>query len=122
MQQSGRRLAEIPVSGSYLSAWQTAASSAAARIRPAAEPHLYYDLCKRALDVSIAAVLMLAAFPLLLVASLLIWVTTGESPILAQRRVGHLGEEFSMLKLRSMRRNVGDVPAALPTAIIAPKQ
>jgi lipopolysaccharide/colanic/teichoic acid biosynthesis glycosyltransferase len=70
---------------------------------PAPEPHLLYDAAKRGIDMVLAAGLLLAALPVLLLACIAIWLTTGEAPVLAQRRVGLLGQEFTMLKLRTMR-------------------
>jgi lipopolysaccharide/colanic/teichoic acid biosynthesis glycosyltransferase len=46
--------------------------------------------------------LIVLTLPLLVVAGALIWLTTGESPLLRQRRVGREGREFKMLKLRTM--------------------
>src|SRR3972149_1134202 len=105
MQQSGRRLAEIPVSGSYLPSRQIIAPSAAspAGLHPAPQPYPGYDVLKRFLDLLIATVLLAAALPLLMTACLVIWLSTREAPVLAQRRVGYLGHEFPMLKLRTMR-------------------
>ena len=73
-------------------------------ILPAAEePHLLYDVSKRAIDVLVAGILLVLSLPLLAFASLAIMATTGQAPLLRQRRVGFRGVEFVMLKLRTMR-------------------
>jgi lipopolysaccharide/colanic/teichoic acid biosynthesis glycosyltransferase len=72
-------------------------------VRAASSPHFAYDATKRLIDVLIASLLLLLALPLLAVACLVIVLTTRENPFLAQRRVGWLGREFTMLKLRTMR-------------------
>jgi lipopolysaccharide/colanic/teichoic acid biosynthesis glycosyltransferase len=56
----------------------------------------------------LALALLVLALPIVALAALAIWLTTGESPLLSQRRVGLLGREFTMLKLRTMRG--ADVP------------
>ncbi len=57
---------------------------------------------KRALDVLLAAALLTALAPVLAVAILLIRLTSRGDPIFVQPRIGLHGEEFSMLKLRTM--------------------
>ncbi len=61
---------------------------------------------KRALDVVIAAVLLLVASPLLLAASLLVLLANGRPVFLRQQRLGRDGRPFGMWKLRTM--HVGD--------------
>ena len=81
------------------------ASRAAAS--PASQPHRFYDVTKRGIDIAVAGLLLLLALPLLLLAGLAIVLTTRQAPLLLQRRVGWLGEPFTMLKLRTMRREDG---------------
>jgi exopolysaccharide biosynthesis polyprenyl glycosylphosphotransferase len=57
---------------------------------------------KRALDVSIAAVALILAAPLLLAAMLAILVFDGRPILFKQQRVGRDGRPFRMLKLRTM--------------------
>jgi lipopolysaccharide/colanic/teichoic acid biosynthesis glycosyltransferase len=57
---------------------------------------------KRALDVTLAAVLLAAAAPLLGVAWVAIRLETPGSAIYRQRRVGRGGRDFDLLKLRTM--------------------
>ena len=73
------------------------------RVEPARAPHILYDTFRRAIDVVLSLALLLVASPLILVACLAILATTRRSPLLIQRRVGWLGHEFWMLKLRTMR-------------------
>lgn len=57
---------------------------------------------KRAFDVVAASVLLLLATPLLLVAGLLVKLTTNGPALFSQARVGRDGELFFMHKLRTM--------------------
>lgn len=66
--------------------------------------HPVHDFLKRVIDVALASALLIALAPLLVIASALIWCTTGDNPVYRQRRVGRCGAEFTMLKLRTMRR------------------
>jgi lipopolysaccharide/colanic/teichoic acid biosynthesis glycosyltransferase len=81
-------------------------------VRAASTPHFLYDASKRFIDVVIAMALLVLALPVLVPACLVILVTTRENPLLAQRRVGWLGREFSMLKLRTMRSTAAETTAA----------
>jgi len=74
-----------------------------AEASPASSPHPLYDLTKRIIDVAIASTLLVLALPLILAACCAIVLTTGQFPLLLQRRVGWLGNEFTLLKLRTMR-------------------
>jgi lipopolysaccharide/colanic/teichoic acid biosynthesis glycosyltransferase len=57
---------------------------------------------RRALDVSIAALLLLLAAPLLALACLAIRLESRGSPLYRQLRVGRGGRDFELLKLRTM--------------------
>jgi lipopolysaccharide/colanic/teichoic acid biosynthesis glycosyltransferase len=57
---------------------------------------------KRALDVTLAAMLLAAAAPLLGIAWVAIRLETPGSAIYRQRRVGRGGRDFDLLKLRTM--------------------
>jgi lipopolysaccharide/colanic/teichoic acid biosynthesis glycosyltransferase len=82
---------------------RVSASPARALVRLIEEPHPLYDVTKRVLDILLAMALLLLALPVILIACLAIIVSTREAPLLLQRRVGWLGHEFTMLKLRTMR-------------------
>ena len=86
-------------------------SASVGRSGPAPPPHFAYDASKRVIDVAVAAALLALTLPVLALACLVIAVTTRESPLLAQRRAGWLGREFTMLKLRTMRSS-GEEDAA----------
>jgi lipopolysaccharide/colanic/teichoic acid biosynthesis glycosyltransferase len=57
---------------------------------------------KRALDVTVAAVVLAAAAPALGIAAVLIRLETHGHPIYRQRRVGRAGAPFELYKLRTM--------------------
>jgi len=59
-------------------------------------------MARRAFDVVVAATVLLAAAPLMLVAVLAIRLESRGSPIYRQRRVGKDGQAFDVLKLRTM--------------------
>ncbi len=61
-----------------------------------------YELCKRAFDLAVSAVLLVVLSPLLLALALLIKATSPGPAILTQERVGRGGRVFPFLKFRSM--------------------
>jgi lipopolysaccharide/colanic/teichoic acid biosynthesis glycosyltransferase len=63
-----------------------------------------YNRLRRVIDSVGAAMLLLAAFPLLLVAGSLILVEDGRPILFHQRRVGRFGRLFTIHKLRTMRK------------------
>jgi lipopolysaccharide/colanic/teichoic acid biosynthesis glycosyltransferase len=85
------------------------------------EPHAAYDVSKRCLDIALSLVLLLPALSVSALASLVIWLSTGDSPLLLQRRVGYEGREFRMLKLRTMAR-AGSSGGSPAFALLAAKQ
>lgn len=58
---------------------------------------------KRALDVFLSVVLLLATVPVFLIVAALVKLTSRGPVFFRQRRVGRGGEEFRMLKFRTMR-------------------
>jgi exopolysaccharide biosynthesis polyprenyl glycosylphosphotransferase len=84
------------------------------RLRPlplAYEPLFYLEplqlsnwqlTLKRALDVTLASALLVASAPVLATAALLIKLEDRGPVFFRQRRVGRMGETFTMLKLRTM--------------------
>ena len=61
-----------------------------------------HDLAKRVLDVVVAGLLLLAVLPVMGLVALLV-ATTSRGPVLhRQRRYGHGGSSFQLLKFRSM--------------------
>ena len=71
-------------------------------LHPRSEPHALYNVSKRALDIVLASLLLLASAPVVLLSALLIFLESPGNPFYVQRRVGLLGVEFPMLKLRTM--------------------
>lgn len=62
-------------------------------------------LTKRLMDVTLSALGLLAASPVLLGAALLVWLHDRQSPWYVPVRVGRFGQRFKMIKLRSMVLN-----------------
>ena len=60
---------------------------------------------KRALDVAFSATMIALLSPLLLIVTVLIRTTSRGPALFRQRRVGHNGQHFEMLKFRSMVDN-----------------
>lgn len=58
---------------------------------------------KRAFDISVAAVVLLIALPILLPVSLLVRWNLGSPVIFRQLRPGRFGHPFAMIKFRTMR-------------------
>jgi lipopolysaccharide/colanic/teichoic acid biosynthesis glycosyltransferase len=73
-------------------------------VLPADEPHRLYSAVQRCIDLAFGSVLLLLSLPVIALACVAIAVSTRRSPLLVQRRVGHLGDEFPMLKLRTMKK------------------
>lgn len=59
-------------------------------------------MVKRALDLVMAALLLVVAAPILAAAMLAIWLDDGGPPLYCALRVGRGGRDFRMLKLRTM--------------------
>ncbi len=60
-------------------------------------------LSKRFFDLVAASVLLLLAWPVMLIVALAIWVESGTPILYRQTRVGERGEHFVLTKFRSMR-------------------
>jgi lipopolysaccharide/colanic/teichoic acid biosynthesis glycosyltransferase len=73
---------------------------------------------KRLFDVVVAAVLLIAALPLLAVLAVALRLQTGQSPLFRQRRVTGSGREASVLKLRT----IADSPGSDTTWSVDPGQ
>jgi exopolysaccharide biosynthesis polyprenyl glycosylphosphotransferase len=61
-----------------------------------------YDLSKRAVDVIMASLLILASFPLWIMAAIVVKITSDGPIFFKQTRLGENGKPFEMLKFRSM--------------------
>lgn len=64
---------------------------------------------KRLIDIVLACLALLLLSPLLLVASLAVWLDSGLPVFFRQTRVGLNGNTFGMLKFRSMRANAESI-------------
>ncbi|MFL5894004.1 MAG: sugar transferase [Thermoleophilaceae bacterium] len=71
------------------------------------------DALSRALDVAIAAALLVVASPLLLAALIAIRLESPGSPVYKQLRVGKDGRQFELLKLRTMVSGAEQIGAGL---------
>ena len=81
-------------------------------IAPIHRQRLYRAL-RRAIDVTVACALLLLTLPLVLAAALAVRLTSRGPALYRQRRVGQDGEEFTLLKLRTMTELLDpDAPAA----------
>lgn len=58
---------------------------------------------KRAFDIIVGSLILALASPILLSASLAVWIFDGRPVLFRQRRVGVRGQPFDILKLRTMR-------------------
>lgn len=60
-------------------------------------------LSKRFFDLLAATILLLLAWPVMLVVALAVWLEDGSPILYRQTRVGERGEHFELIKFRSMR-------------------
>lgn len=78
-----------------------------------AEANLYERYIKRAIDVIVAGAGLIVAVPVIAVFSVIIFIEDPGNPIFVQKRVGTNSTYFNIHKLRSMKKNTGDVPTHL---------
>jgi lipopolysaccharide/colanic/teichoic acid biosynthesis glycosyltransferase len=57
----------------------------------------------RVLDIFISLVALILLSPLLLIVAVAVFISVGPSVFFVQKRLGHNGETFNMIKFRSMR-------------------
>ncbi len=72
-------------------------------VEPEGNLSLGYWQAKRLIDVAGALALLMLLGPLMLVIFLVLLITTRGKPLYFQRRVGYLGQPFTMVKFRTMR-------------------
>lgn len=80
------------------------------------DPDLMPDwqrVCKRALDIGVSGVALLALSPVYLFAALAVRRSSAGPILYSQKRVGHLGKPFSIYKFRSMYVNAEATGPAL---------
>ncbi len=63
----------------------------------------FQQILKRVFDVWVSGAMLIATLPVMLFATLAIWLETGRPILYRQKRVGECGEVFEILKFRSMR-------------------
>ena len=71
--------------------------------------HRRYYFFKRMLDVASAVVLIVIFLPFWLIVPLAIWLDNGRPIIFKHKRVGKFGDEFYLLKFRSMVQNADEL-------------
>lgn len=69
---------------------------------PAHEPHAFYDVVKRGMDIAGGAVLLVLAAPILSAASATVALTMRSNPLFFQQRVGLCGRPFTLIKVKTM--------------------
>lgn len=68
---------------------------------------------KRILDLFLTSLTVLMSLPIMLGASLAVWLESGRPIFFSQARVGRYGRIFKMLKFRTMKTNAGDAWATV---------
>ena len=63
----------------------------------------FYHCAKRILDILVAAGLLVATLPLLLLTAVALWLTEGSPVIFRQQRIGRYERPFTLFKFRTMR-------------------
>ena len=71
-------------------------------MQAAPEPHLAYFATKRALDIGVSLVALLATSPMWLTAAVAIVLESGRPILFRQERLGYLARRFVCLKFRTM--------------------
>jgi exopolysaccharide biosynthesis polyprenyl glycosylphosphotransferase len=66
-------------------------------------PHELEKVAKRLIDITVAAVLLLLLFPVMITIGLLVKLTSPGPALFAQERLGKNGRKFKILKFRTMR-------------------
>jgi lipopolysaccharide/colanic/teichoic acid biosynthesis glycosyltransferase len=86
---------------------------AAVPLRAGDQGDVYFLVIKPAFDQLVAALLLLALAPFLLLIAIAIKLQDGGPVIFVQSRTGYLGERFPLLKFRTMIRDAERAKAAL---------
>lgn len=76
---------------------------------PSITTHRSYDFLKRLLDIVVAIILAIIFLPVWLVVPFAIWIDSGRPIIFKHKRLGKAGEEFELIKFRSMIHNADDL-------------
>lgn len=78
---------------------------------------MYKLIGKRIVDVMLASMAIVTLSPLLALVSLAVYADDRGRVLFRQMRVGRDGRQFKLLKFRSMRENVGDLPSHRATEL-----
>ena len=78
-------------------------------VAPAGNPSPAYRIAKRAIDIIGALALMVVLAPVMLMVLVILTIATRGRPLFWQRRAGHLGRTFMMVKFRTMRLDADKV-------------
>lgn len=79
-------------------------------------PHKPFALgVKKFMDINISVILLLILSPLMLIISLLVWLTSKGPIIYKQPRVGLRGRQFNLYKFRTMVSNADEIKGELVT-------
>jgi len=78
-------------------------------VAPGGNPSATYQVAKRWLDIVGSLALILVLSPVLLALLIVLSITTRGKPLFWQRRAGHLGKTFMMVKFRTMRPDADQV-------------
>lgn len=79
-------------------------------------------MATRAMDILLSLLLLTVTMPIIAIASAAILIGTRQAPFLRQRRVGYLGREFGMFKLRTMDSSDGSLDGRpLPLQVLVEK-
>ena len=71
-----------------------------------------YHYLKRLFDIALSSVLLVICFPLLVLLTFVVWLTSGRPAIFRQERVGREGERFTVFKFRTMQAEAAGAEAA----------
>jgi exopolysaccharide biosynthesis polyprenyl glycosylphosphotransferase len=69
----------------------------------------YERTVKRAFDIALGGLALIALAPLLAISACMIWLQDGRPILFRQKRVGENGKVFNMYKLRTMVKNAEDL-------------
>jgi O-antigen biosynthesis protein WbqP len=72
---------------------------------------VYQSVAKRAIDIAVSGVALVALSPVLALIALIIYLEDRHTPLFKQARVGRDGETFRVLKFRTMPIDTPDLPS-----------
>ena len=107
VQSGAAKILKFPKNAAFQAATvsDVAATDGVSTGDPAKTSYPYRNGLKRIFDITLVLASAVIWVPFVLLAALAIWLRDGHSPFYTQVRVGRSGNEFRMLKLRSMVPN-----------------